>query len=151
MNLGPIVIEKRWTDGESWPNDFVEKVNRGEDLRWVGSRCPLTHAIIVIYHGLIIQSNKAGTDHSYNWRIHVKEGINITIPSTDCHTHTDTIKFHHNFGRTDCFKYNVYTRFPVQFNHYLATLEISWLSVFLAFYLNVNYILNNPAGWMILN
>ena len=23
---------------------FVEKVNRGEDLRWVGSRCPLTHA-----------------------------------------------------------------------------------------------------------
>ena len=36
-------------------------------------------------------------------------------------------------------------------NHYLATLEISWLSVFLAFYLTVNYILNNPAGWMILN
>ena len=36
-------------------------------------------------------------------------------------------------------------------NHYLATLEISWLLVFLAFYLTVNYILNNPAGWMILN
>ena len=67
--------------------------------------------------------------------------------------HTDTIKFHHNFGRTDCFKYNVY-RLPVflcNSNHYLATLEISWLSVFLAFYLTVNYILNNPAGWMILN
>ena len=29
--------------------------------------------------------------------------------------HTDTINFHHNFGRTDCFKYYVYTRFPVQF------------------------------------
>ena len=36
-------------------------------------------------------------------------------------------------------------------NHYLTTLEVSWLSVFLAFYLTVNYILNNPAGWMILN
>ena len=40
MNRDPIALEKRWTDGESWPNDFVEKVNRGEDLRWVGSRCP---------------------------------------------------------------------------------------------------------------
>ena len=45
VNLDPIVLEKRWTDGESWPNDFVEKVKRGEDLRWVGSRCPLTHAL----------------------------------------------------------------------------------------------------------
>ena len=44
VNLDPIGIEKRWTDGESWPNDFVEKVYRGEDLRWVGSRCPLTRA-----------------------------------------------------------------------------------------------------------
>ena len=44
VNLDPIILEKRWIDGESWPNDFVEKVNRGEDLRWVGSRCPLTHA-----------------------------------------------------------------------------------------------------------
>ena len=35
-------------------------------------------------------------------------------------------------------------------NHYLATLEICWPSVFLAFYLTVKYILNNPAGWMIL-
>ena len=46
MNLDPIVLEKRWNDGESWPNDFVEKVNRGEDLRSVGSRCPLTHALV---------------------------------------------------------------------------------------------------------
>ena len=46
VNLDPIVLEKRWTDGESWPYDFVEKVNRGEDLRWVGSRWPLTHALI---------------------------------------------------------------------------------------------------------
>ena len=44
VNLDPIILEKRWIDGESWTNDFVEKVNRGEDLRWVGSRCPLTHA-----------------------------------------------------------------------------------------------------------
>ena len=47
VNLDPIVLEKRWTDGESWPYNFVEKVNRGEDLRWVGSRCPLTHALKV--------------------------------------------------------------------------------------------------------
>ena len=47
VNLDPIVLEKRWTDGESWPYDFVEKVNRGEDLRWVGSRLPLTHALEV--------------------------------------------------------------------------------------------------------
>ena len=44
VNPDPIILEKRWIDGESWPNDFVEKVNRGEDLGWVGSRCPLTHA-----------------------------------------------------------------------------------------------------------
>ena len=44
VKLDPIILEKRWIDGESWPNDFVEKVNRGEDLRWVGSRCPLTRA-----------------------------------------------------------------------------------------------------------
>ena len=44
VNLDPIILEKRWIDGESWPNNFVEKVNRGEDLRWVGSRCPLTRA-----------------------------------------------------------------------------------------------------------
>ena len=45
VNLDPIILEKRWIDGESWPNDFVEKVNRSEDLRWVGSRCPLMHAL----------------------------------------------------------------------------------------------------------
>ena len=44
VNLHPIVTGKRWTDGESWPNDFVEKVNRGEDLRWVGSSCRLANA-----------------------------------------------------------------------------------------------------------
>ena len=45
VNLDPIILEKRWIDSESWPYNFVEKVNRGEDLRWVGSRCPLTHAL----------------------------------------------------------------------------------------------------------
>ena len=44
VNLDPIILERRWIDGESWPCDFVEKVNRDEDLRWVGSRCPLTVA-----------------------------------------------------------------------------------------------------------
>ena len=46
VNLDPIIFEKRWIDGETWPNDFVEKVNRCEDLRWAGSRCPLTRALI---------------------------------------------------------------------------------------------------------
>ena len=45
VNLDPLVKEKRWSDGESWPNDFVEEVNRGEDLRWVSSRCTLTRAL----------------------------------------------------------------------------------------------------------
>ena len=40
----PNCYGKKWTDGESWSNNFIEKVNRGEDLRWVGSRCPLMHA-----------------------------------------------------------------------------------------------------------
>ena len=44
VNLDPIILENRWTEGKSWPNDFVGNVNRGEDLRWVGSRCPLTRA-----------------------------------------------------------------------------------------------------------
>ena len=44
VNLDPIILEERWIDGESWSNDFVEKVNRCEDLRWVGSRCPLMYA-----------------------------------------------------------------------------------------------------------
>ena len=46
VNLDPIILEKRWIDGESWPNVFVEKVNRGEDLRWIGLRCPLTCAYV---------------------------------------------------------------------------------------------------------
>ena len=33
VNLDPIVLEKRLTDGKSWPNVFVEKLNRGEDLK----------------------------------------------------------------------------------------------------------------------
>ena len=45
VNLDPYILEKRWIDGVSWPKDFVEKVNRGEDLSWVGSRCPLTRAL----------------------------------------------------------------------------------------------------------
>ena len=45
VNVDPIIWEKRWINGESWPNNFVAKVNRGEDLRWVGSRCPLTRAL----------------------------------------------------------------------------------------------------------
>ena len=44
-NLDSNILEKRWTDDLSWPNGFVEKVNRGEDLRWVGSRCPLLRAL----------------------------------------------------------------------------------------------------------
>ena len=35
VNLDLIILEMRWINGESWPNDFDEKVNRGEDLRWV--------------------------------------------------------------------------------------------------------------------
>ena len=31
---------------------FLKKVNRGEDLRWVGSRWPLTHALKV-NHGIL--------------------------------------------------------------------------------------------------
>ena len=46
VNPHLIILETRWIDGESWPNEFVEKVNRGEDLRWVGSRCLLTRALI---------------------------------------------------------------------------------------------------------
>ena len=38
-----IFTQLHFCGGESWPNDFVVKVNRGEDLRWVDSRCPLTH------------------------------------------------------------------------------------------------------------
>ena len=31
VNLDPIILEMRWIDGESWPNNFDEKVNR----RWI--------------------------------------------------------------------------------------------------------------------
>ena len=54
VNLDPIILEKRWIGGESWPNNFVEKVNRGEDLRWVGSRCPLTRALRDVTTGCIL-------------------------------------------------------------------------------------------------
>ena len=54
VNLDPIVLEKRWIDGESWPNDFVDKVNRGENLRWVGSRCPLMHALKYMFSYLLL-------------------------------------------------------------------------------------------------
>ena len=47
VNLDPNILEKRWIGGESWPNNFVEKVNRGEDLMWVGSRCLLTRALVL--------------------------------------------------------------------------------------------------------
>ena len=43
-NLYPIILEKRWTFGESWPKDFAVKVNRGKDLRWVGLRYHLMSA-----------------------------------------------------------------------------------------------------------
>ena len=44
VNLDLIFVEKKWTNGESWHNEFVEKVNRGEDLKWVGSTYPWTRA-----------------------------------------------------------------------------------------------------------
>ena len=34
VNLDPIILEKRWIDGESWPNDFVEKVNSLKTWGW---------------------------------------------------------------------------------------------------------------------
>ena len=71
MNLDPTVIEKgEKGDGESWPNNFVEKVNRGEDLRWVGSRCPLMHALVFGLlakfgaHNIVVGSKKCCTNKS---------------------------------------------------------------------------------------
>ena len=58
VNLDLIVLEKRWTDGESWPYDFVVKVNRGEDLRWVGSRWPLTHTLKLVAPSSTHEKNK---------------------------------------------------------------------------------------------
>ena len=40
--VNPIVLEKTWTDGESWPKNF-DKENRGEDLR-LSWGCPLMAA-----------------------------------------------------------------------------------------------------------
>ena len=44
-----ILTQLFWKRGELMVNldltIFFEKVNRGEDLRWVGSRWPLTHAL----------------------------------------------------------------------------------------------------------
>ena len=31
VNLYQIVLEKRWTDRESWPDNFDEKMSRGEE------------------------------------------------------------------------------------------------------------------------
>ena len=47
VNLDPADIEKRWIAGESWPNCYLEKVNRGENLSLVGSRCPLMCAFTI--------------------------------------------------------------------------------------------------------
>ena len=51
VNLDLIILETRWTDGESWPYEFLYEVNRGEDLRRGGSRWSLTAAQVyeVIY------------------------------------------------------------------------------------------------------
>ena len=70
VNLDPIILEKRWIDGESWPNDFIQKVNQGEDLRWVGSRCPLTRALghdvskNVCYFDLVTMVTMQGLCHN---------------------------------------------------------------------------------------
>ena len=45
VNLDPIVIEEKWTISESRPNDFVEKVNRGEELRWGRFKIPFDACI----------------------------------------------------------------------------------------------------------
>ena len=37
--------------------------------------------------------------------------------------HSYTPKFHHNFARTDCFKYNVFNRFPVYFDDLPPTIK----------------------------
>ena len=47
-NLDPIVIEKRWTGGESWPNDFGITVNRGlQDALWRVHKCA---SYILLYY-----------------------------------------------------------------------------------------------------
>ena len=85
VNLDPIILEMRWIDGESWPNDFDEKVNRGEDLRWVGSRCPLTHALIRPDILLIknlpweIRNLKLGNNHLQN---DINRSFNLSVGRT---------------------------------------------------------------------
>jgi hypothetical protein len=37
--------------------------------------------------------------------------------------HTQTLKFHHNYARTDCLKYNVFNRFPVNFENLPANVR----------------------------
>ena len=46
VNLDPIVIENSDLMVNRDQNHFVENVNRGEDLRWVGSKCPLMSALM---------------------------------------------------------------------------------------------------------
>ena len=47
MNPYIIALQKRWTDsdGESLPNDFDEKVDRGEDLRRIMFNIPVDGCI----------------------------------------------------------------------------------------------------------
>ena len=91
VNLDPIILEKRWIDGESWPNDFVEKVNRGEDLRWVGSRYPLTRALtkwpirlpLIYFRGTRWQSSLSRRLLAfYIWMNRVTECVNKLVRST---------------------------------------------------------------------
>ena len=82
VNLDQIVLEKRWTDGESWPYDFVEKVNRGEDLRWVGSRWPLTHALVTYLRKLFFCSAPTQKD-AWPW-------------------HFNRLKYHNNRRAINC-------------------------------------------------
>ena len=84
VNLDPIILEKRWIDGESWPNDFVEKVNRGEDFRWVGSRCPLTRALKKQKRQHLGPHTKSGS-LSLQGGGHICPWINLMIISYEIH------------------------------------------------------------------
>ena len=77
VNLDPIVLEKRWADGESWPYDFVEKVNRGEDLRWVGSRWPLTHALSDVLTNLSSFPANLSLQIQFNLKLHFRRKSNM--------------------------------------------------------------------------
>ena len=46
VNLDPIVLEKRWTDGESWPYEFVEKV---KDVLTIEKKKNKTHKTKIKY------------------------------------------------------------------------------------------------------